>query len=130
MKLIFRGVSIDTCKFVTGYGVVHDEENYLANIIHSQGINRTHMTAVDPNTIGVFIGHNDFDGNMIFTGDKLQVNNSIVYEVVFLSEDEYEEKIASFGLKSTKGTFAIDHFAIENGRVIGNIHEDQDGEVR
>jgi len=92
----------------------------------------THCDSVMPDrfVIEQFIGHQDAYSTDIYVGDKLQVNNSIVYEIVFLLEDEYEEKIASFGLKSTKGTFAIDHFAIENGRVIGNIHEEQDGEVR
>lgn len=67
----FRGKRVDNGEWVYGYGVVLDWEFDMANIIHSQGVNRMQCTAVDPATVGQFTGLTDKNGKEIYEGDVL-----------------------------------------------------------
>jgi uncharacterized phage protein (TIGR01671 family) len=74
-----------------------------------------------------FIGLLDRLDKKIYEGDLLQVANNIIYEVIFMTQDEYDEIVCGFGLKRKDGTqFLIDNYAIKNGIVIGNIKENSE----
>lgn len=79
---------------------------------------------LENHTLMQYIGHKDGNGKEIYEGDLLQVANNIIYEIIFMTEDDCEEKVSAFGIRrSDKTCFPIDHYAIKNGIVIGNIHE-------
>lgn len=75
-----------------------------------------------------FIGLKDENnkGKDIYQGDIYQVANNVIYWIDYLTNDKDDEFIASFGLKNERNEFPIDHYAIEKGRVIGNIYENEE----
>ena len=52
---IFKGKSLDTGRWVTGYGMVMTPDRQLANIFHRQGINLMQATAVNPKTVSAML---------------------------------------------------------------------------
>ena len=71
-------------------------------------------------------GLKDKNGKEIYEGDVYRVANNQQYEIVWLTELEYEEKCAGWGLKQLRGEFPpylIDDWAVTHGEIIGNIYE-------
>jgi len=108
------------------FGGIYTEHNIVV-IIETYA----HFETVIPETVGLYIGHKDRDGKEIFGaigekgGDLLQVANSIIYEVIYSTVEENEEMVASFCLRNQQHNllFPIDNYAIKNGKIIGNIHD-------
>lgn len=79
-------------------------------------------------TLMQFIGLKDKCKKEIYEGDLFQVADNHIYEVKFITETDYGEKTCGFGLynKEVGAPFIIDDYALENGKVIGNIYENKD----
>lgn len=77
-------------------------------------------------SIGEFIGIQDGDGVDIYEGDLFQVTGNKIYQVRYLDmgTSEFTVYAATFILWASDDLFfPFDEFAIENGYVVGNIHE-------
>lgn len=76
-------------------------------------------------TLMQFTGLPDRDGKEIYEGDIYQVAGNMVYEIKFITELEYEEKTSGFGMRPihSPDAWIIDTFALEHGKVIGNVYE-------
>jgi hypothetical protein len=62
----YRAISLDTNKWVFGYGLMYSQDFNEANIIHKQGNNLMNNTAVNPETICMFTGFYDKHGKEIY----------------------------------------------------------------
>jgi hypothetical protein len=85
MDFKFRGIGIASGKMIYGYGMIKKDGEGL--IVHRVGNNETHMTHVYPDSIGMYMGIEDGNGNPIYTNDKVLVdyNNTGFKTVVFKS---------------------------------------------
>jgi len=106
--LQFRGISKDTDQWIYGRGVYMFDER--AFIIHTQGMNMTHMTEVIPETVGQFIGKQDKAGVDIYSGDILAIRADMFstgnagHEVVF---GDYCIGLDDWGLEHKTPCFCI-----------------------
>lgn len=85
-ELKFRGISLDTNKMVYGYGVV--ALNKEAIIIHKQGINLMHHTAVKHDSVGQYI--RSINGVEIYTNSKIIFSEEDTKPLYFIVWDEEE----------------------------------------
>lgn len=126
-EIEFRGFSKEMNKWV--YGGIHQYDGTTV-IIHKQGINMSHMTEVDPETVGEYTGKYDTEGVKIFSGDKCKwkVGISTEYPKDLIVDIEYpitdKENITTyaFGYHIGDGD-PIVLCDVVNLTVIGTIHD-------
>lgn len=75
-EIKFRGKSLDTGKWEYGY-VIFDTLKENANIVNKKGMNEMQMNAVNPNTVGEFVGLFDKNGKECYEGDFATINNEV-----------------------------------------------------
>ena len=91
----------------------------------TQILNRTEIT---PETVGQYTGRCDKNDIKIFEHDLFQVAGNRIYEVVYCDfDDSYDGDgiYCCFALfdKERNITISFDYYAMKNGKVIGNIHD-------
>lgn len=109
----YRGKSVDTGKFIYGYGVCLIEDEGIAVILHKQGNNLMQTTAVYPDSVGEFTGVTDKLEIEIYEDDIVQYSNGTKSIV------KYEHDLGCCGY-GVSGFYFPEY---EKVLVIGNIHE-------
>lgn len=118
----YRGKSLDTGKWVYGY-LVFGNNKQNACIVHKQGNNEMHMTAVDPKTVGQFTGYL-MNKKKVFEGDVLhkaeQKNSS--------RDRSYYSIVKWLGVRwvasGWNGEMRINpELGYRNMDIVGNIHD-------
>jgi hypothetical protein len=89
-ELRFKAVSLDTSKWIEGYGVCLNTKEDLANIFHKQGHNLMNATAVYPESICEYAGI----GNIF---EKAEIRNEKEKVVGYVEFDA-----GAFSLKITQ----------------------------
>ncbi len=101
-RFLFRGVSVCSGKFVTGYYSFTNNCHFIDNYPNSE--------EVIPETIGQCTGLKDKNGKLIFEGDKCRIDTGYEFTVC----------ITRFNLG---GSYAEGYHYHKSMEVIGNIHE-------
>jgi uncharacterized phage protein (TIGR01671 family) len=121
-EILFRGYSEALNKWVEGGVYTYEGE---VTIIHRQGNNLMHNTAVHPDSVGQFTGLCDMEGIKIFEGDVLKVGENLTCEVVYIgtNSDDYGDEInASFHAKIHQHdkVIPLDGYLKKYCKIIGN----------
>lgn len=125
-EIKFRGISLDTWKWVYGY-CVFDSKKESANIVHKLGNNEMQHTAVDPKTVSQFTGFKDErDITEIYIGDV--VKNELVKGIIVFDSGcfcikvlELLNKDAGYDVGSCPALYSFLY-----NRVIGNIYQNRE----
>lgn len=126
MEILFRGQRIDNNEWITGHFVFNPF--FKRAEIHAFDSDRSYVYEVKPETVGMFTGLKDKNGNKIFLGDYLSTDLERPFNIVIF-------KNGSFMLECYDGNlyhdifFPTDYIQQEKFdlfEIIGNIHQNND----
>lgn len=130
-KIMFRGKSLDDGLWLYGY-VQEFYQDYGPHHIcvccaSVTSYEETCLYAVDPATVGQFIGRKDSNGEDIFEGDIIEVNGWC-YKIVEYKEDKSAFCVANIG---EVDDHTMDPWSVPDNnwwkemdvKVVGNIHQ-------
>lgn len=114
-EILFRGKRVDNGKWVEGIGLFRDLqfEHYQLQVKYGE---KYYWNSVTPDTVGQYTGLTDKNGEKIFEGDIVKVENALVRGNFAV---EYGMS-ASFIVSDGERRY---FFGGYNSEVIGNIHD-------
>jgi uncharacterized phage protein (TIGR01671 family) len=131
----FRGLSLDTGKWVYGYAIF-DSKKENASIVCKQGNSENHHWAVIPETVVQYVGLTDKNGKEIYSGDEIRFpyndemeENGIGYceAVVTFEKCAFRCREKGFNYEAkNQAPMTLDEFIEdEQIEIIGNIFENK-----
>jgi uncharacterized phage protein (TIGR01671 family) len=125
-EIKFRGKRIDNGEWVYGNYVNDNQGHFITvplKIAH-------HLVAVNPDTVGQFVGLHDMMGEEIYEGDIVRYNGNCISVIIFgnIGYDSARNGLTGFGYGShydEEYDFIELHYGDDPHEieVIGNIHE-------
>lgn len=129
----FRGIQVGTDDFIYGDLIRIGDDFFIYRQDYDTGVLESGLFSVIPETVGQFIGLQDWNKVDIYIGDKVKhINGGFIDEVVFgkIGHDSNFNGLTGFALKSWEyhyhnyGHYDLCYgFSARNLIVVGNIHK-------
>lgn len=127
-KRIYRGWNFITNEWVYGYLLVRKDKYYIATsdaldfMALDHGKATLRLIEVEPQSIGIYTLHNDWNDIKVFTGDILEsvVGPGSICSVNFRAVVLYDN---DYGMYFASGSTSVDLKEFHFFRVIGNIYD-------
>ena len=144
-EILFRGKRLDNGEWVAGYYWALTRADKTVHVIRTDNLTEANVI-VDPETVGQYIGINDFNGKKIFEGDIIRYCEGTAYncweeslehpehydgmydpEFQYSAVKYYEDEFTGFDLDNIKpdwcGLSELTGSVNYVYEVVGNIHD-------